>query len=361
MVAIVELAAGLPFASVTLEPPLDVVAALVACLAWRRWHGRDGGTAATGSTAPPPPAPAVGSRRRDARGTAPPRRRPPAVGRTARRVGALALVVAARRRRGRRARPPARRPGDRPRRRAGRRDPRRGLARRPPARRRRAGSGPPARRARSAAPAVGSPDRRRRPDAPARGPRRRARPAARALPRRPVFEPGMLGPGPGYAAWARRLACRRRPARPGLAAGDRLAVDDIRLRVLWPIRGSVPSSRPTAAPGSTTSRSSCSARSAEPPVPAHGRRRGGDRPRAPGRGPAARRPAQGRPPRQPDRDHRSVPRGGSTRRSPWRRPAPATRTGIPARRRSTARGGRCPRLSDGPRRHRRRHLRGEPR
>nr|MBA3236642.1 ComEC/Rec2 family competence protein [Chloroflexota bacterium] len=55
-----------------------------------------------------------------------------------------------------------------------------------------------------------------------------------------VFEPGMIGPGPGYAAWLRELARPGAPLRLGLAAGDRLSVDEIRLRVLWPIRGRVP-------------------------------------------------------------------------------------------------------------------------
>jgi competence protein ComEC len=57
---------------------------------------------------------------------------------------------------------------------------------------------------------------------------------------RRVFEPGMRGPGPGYAAWLARLASAGSPMRLGLAAGDRLAVDDIDLRVLWPVRGRVP-------------------------------------------------------------------------------------------------------------------------
>ena len=57
---------------------------------------------------------------------------------------------------------------------------------------------------------------------------------------RRVFEPGMRGPGPGYAAWLSRLTTTGAPMRLGLAAGDRLDVDDIDLRVLWPIRGQVP-------------------------------------------------------------------------------------------------------------------------
>ena len=55
-----------------------------------------------------------------------------------------------------------------------------------------------------------------------------------------VFEPGMRGPGPGYSAWLRDLAGPGSPIRLTIAAGDRLAVDEIDLRVLWPIRGQVP-------------------------------------------------------------------------------------------------------------------------
>jgi competence protein ComEC len=55
-----------------------------------------------------------------------------------------------------------------------------------------------------------------------------------------VFEPGMLGPGPGYAAWHERLAGIGAPPRAGLAAGDRLTVDAIELEVLWPMPGEVP-------------------------------------------------------------------------------------------------------------------------
>jgi competence protein ComEC len=55
-----------------------------------------------------------------------------------------------------------------------------------------------------------------------------------------VFESGMRGPGPGYAAWAAELAGNRGPPGMLLAAGDRVAVDEIRLEVLWPRRGEVP-------------------------------------------------------------------------------------------------------------------------
>ena len=59
-----------------------------------------------------------------------------------------------------------------------------------------------------------------------------------------VFEPGMRGLGPGYAAWLRELGRPGAPTRLGLAAGDRVAVDEIALRVLWPIRGQVPITPP---------------------------------------------------------------------------------------------------------------------
>ena len=63
-----------------------------------------------------------------------------------------------------------------------------------------------------------------------------------------TFEPGMLGPGPGYAAWAAELAGRPTPGGL-LAAGDRLSVDDIALEVLWPMPGSVPLEPPDAGTG----------------------------------------------------------------------------------------------------------------
>ena len=63
-----------------------------------------------------------------------------------------------------------------------------------------------------------------------------------------TFEPGMLGPGPGYAAWAAELAGRPTPGSL-LAAGDHLTVDDIALEVLWPVRGSVPRRPPDTGTG----------------------------------------------------------------------------------------------------------------
>jgi competence protein ComEC len=55
-----------------------------------------------------------------------------------------------------------------------------------------------------------------------------------------VFEPGMHGPGPGYAAWASFLKVPGAPPRARLVTGDRLAVDDLAFRVLWPDPGRVP-------------------------------------------------------------------------------------------------------------------------
>jgi competence protein ComEC len=64
-----------------------------------------------------------------------------------------------------------------------------------------------------------------------------------------VFEPGMRGPGPGYTAWLERLGHLGRSAHLSIAAGDRLVVDDIALRVLWPIRGRVPADPPDTGTG----------------------------------------------------------------------------------------------------------------
>ncbi len=58
-----------------------------------------------------------------------------------------------------------------------------------------------------------------------------------------VLEPGMIGPGPGYAALNAELLARG-IRRGTLATGDRLTVDDIRLQVLWPDRGAVPERPP---------------------------------------------------------------------------------------------------------------------
>jgi len=54
-----------------------------------------------------------------------------------------------------------------------------------------------------------------------------------------VFEPGMRGPGPGYAAWSARLKADGTTAGL-LSTGDRFALDDVGFRVLWPDRTAVP-------------------------------------------------------------------------------------------------------------------------
>jgi competence protein ComEC len=50
-----------------------------------------------------------------------------------------------------------------------------------------------------------------------------------------VFEPGMHGPGPGWAAWD--AALEHGPPRATLATGARLRLDEISLTVLWPDPG----------------------------------------------------------------------------------------------------------------------------
>ena len=59
-----------------------------------------------------------------------------------------------------------------------------------------------------------------------------------------VLEPGMRGPGPGYAAWDAVLARLGSPPRGIIRAGDRLRLDSVRLDVLWPRAGSVPDVAP---------------------------------------------------------------------------------------------------------------------
>ena len=54
-----------------------------------------------------------------------------------------------------------------------------------------------------------------------------------------VYEPGMIGPGPGYQAWATTLASGG-PPRGRLSTGDLLRLDGIRFRVLWPDPNRVP-------------------------------------------------------------------------------------------------------------------------
>ncbi len=64
-----------------------------------------------------------------------------------------------------------------------------------------------------------------------------------------VMEPGMRGRGPGYLAWLDRLAEVEGPARVAVAAGDRIEVDEIALEVLWPRPGEVPLEPPDGGTG----------------------------------------------------------------------------------------------------------------
>ncbi|MEX2548565.1 MAG: DNA internalization-related competence protein ComEC/Rec2 [Chloroflexota bacterium] len=63
-----------------------------------------------------------------------------------------------------------------------------------------------------------------------------------------IAEPGMIGPGPGDAAYRRRLAETGRQSRI-LAAGDTLALDGIRMDVEWPLPGTVPLRPPDSGTG----------------------------------------------------------------------------------------------------------------
>ena len=195
-----------------------------------------------------------------------PRRRRGRAGRAPWRLAILAVGRGGRRRRRPSRSPTGRtaRPDHGPRRRPGRRDPRRGRPRRPDAHRRRTGSGPPARRARSTAAALGPPDRHPRPDPSPRGPRRRPAAAPRAVPGRPdLRDRACADPGPATAAFAQRArppgrAARTGCSRPATAIGSTGSGSTSSGRT----RAACRSSRPTRARASTTSRSSCSARSA---------------------------------------------------------------------------------------------------
>ncbi len=63
-----------------------------------------------------------------------------------------------------------------------------------------------------------------------------------------VLEAGMIGPGPGYAALNAVLA-QSGTSRGVLQTGSHLAVDDVRLRVLWPDPGTVPETPPDTGTG----------------------------------------------------------------------------------------------------------------
>src|SRR4051812_24289990 len=64
-----------------------------------------------------------------------------------------------------------------------------------------------------------------------------------------IFESGMRGPGPGYAAFARDLAAAGAPPIATLATGAHLTLDEIAFRVLWPDPGRVPREPPDAGRG----------------------------------------------------------------------------------------------------------------
>jgi competence protein ComEC len=64
-----------------------------------------------------------------------------------------------------------------------------------------------------------------------------------------IYETGMRGPGPGYGAFARDLAAPTAPPDGTLATGARIALDDVRFRVLWPDPGRVPRQPPDAGRG----------------------------------------------------------------------------------------------------------------
>lgn len=62
-----------------------------------------------------------------------------------------------------------------------------------------------------------------------------------------AYEPGMRGPGPGWAAWD--AALHEGPPRGTLAAGARIRLDEISLLVLWPRAGEVPRDPPDTGRG----------------------------------------------------------------------------------------------------------------
>jgi competence protein ComEC len=63
-----------------------------------------------------------------------------------------------------------------------------------------------------------------------------------------LLEPGMTGPGPAYAALETALA-RRGLGSGGLSTGDQFALDDVSFRVLWPDRAAVPRAPPDTGTG----------------------------------------------------------------------------------------------------------------
>ena len=64
-----------------------------------------------------------------------------------------------------------------------------------------------------------------------------------------IYETGMRGPGPGYGAFAKALGGAGGPPHATLSTGARISLDDIRFRVLWPDPGRVPREPPDAGRG----------------------------------------------------------------------------------------------------------------
>ncbi|HEX5824056.1 MAG TPA: ComEC/Rec2 family competence protein [Candidatus Limnocylindrales bacterium] len=64
-----------------------------------------------------------------------------------------------------------------------------------------------------------------------------------------IYETGMRGPGPGYAAFARDLVGRAAPPHATLATGAQITLDEVRFHVLWPDPGRVPREPPDAGRG----------------------------------------------------------------------------------------------------------------
>ena len=172
-----------------------------------------------------------------------------------------------------------------------------------------------------------------------------------------VFEPGMRGPGPGYAAWLRDLARPGAPVRLGLAAGDRLAVDEIDLRVLWPTRGSVPETPPDGGTGINNVSVVLLGQIGSRRVLLMGDVEEGIDPTLLAAGLPQRRPAEGRPPRQPNGDDAGVrgcdPSGRRGRVGGGGEPVRPSGQGDTR----SAGGVRRAGLSNGPRRDRRRRVR----
>ena len=151
-----------------------------------------------------------------------------------------------------------------------------------------------------------------------------------------VLEPGMRGPGPGLRGVARAHRRRARVAgRGSIAAGDRLRSTRSASASCGRSAARSRPSRPTPARASTTCRSCCSGPSATRRFLLTGDVEEEIDPSLLAAGPAAGRPAQGRPPRQPHGHDRGVRGRGPAARGDRLGRAPATRTAIRLGRRSS--------------------------